>query len=326
MWIAAHVPSFQLSNLPQQSKLEQIQRLWQAQPRETRQHLTDQASRIVGELIAGKNRLQFSYPAVVSVFNSQSQQWEEISVPKRYQKPQTIELLLQGNLHPLQSLLMQLSRLFWSRKPAISVCTAILRYQIAHQLISQLPEEPTVSEAAAEEMSDLANLRANLEMLSIALAFEPAITESQLFAIRYQKAVQQLISRGRSYAQQLSLKMIQTLRQRAERNDLNRGVSVSVPYFDDQKLDLCFYQLQIIPPGRIPFEETYVVQAAQQAKQKVTHDQSLNTETRQHLYEQLDLLEKSFRINPHYVTVGMMFFNNRKRSSEKLSNQRQEIH
>ena len=71
----------------------------------------------------------------------------------------------------------------------------------------------------------------------------------------------QLVNQGRALARYETQQIIDTIRSRAAAHDLNRGLSLSLPYFDDQSLEMRMYEFQVIPAGRIMFTPGFVVRA-----------------------------------------------------------------
>ena len=69
----------------------------------------------------------------------------------------------------------------------------------------------------------------------------------------------QLINQGRALARYEMSGLIEEIQTRAARHDLNRGLSLSVPYFDDQSLTLQQVEFEVIPAGRIMFVPAFVV-------------------------------------------------------------------
>jgi hypothetical protein len=104
----------------------------------------------------------------------------------------------------------------------------------------------------------------------------------------------QMVNQGRALARYQTLQIIQTIKRRAKANDLNRGLSLSLPYFDDQDLEMKLYRFEVIPSGRIMFVPAFVVRAARMEQAKVVQDTRLNYSTRQHLLAELRILEKAF--------------------------------
>jgi hypothetical protein len=82
---------------------------------------------------------------------------------------------------------------------------------------------------------------------------------------------------------------------------LNRGLSISLPYFDDQELELKALEFQIIPPGRIMFILSFVALACRNEQGKVILDTRLNSSTRNHLLGELRLIENAFELEKHTV-------------------------
>ena len=88
--------------------------------------------------------------------------------------------------------------------------------------------------------------------------------------------------------------IIKTIQAAGKAQDLNRGLSLSLPYFDDQVLLIAMHDFEIIPAGRIMFTPALVVRAARQEQVKVAQDTRLSPSTRKHLLEELHNLENAF--------------------------------
>ncbi len=153
-------------------------------------------------------------------------------------------------------------------------------------------------------------MRNYMHRLLLVLAIDPAITGENAFRQRYFGMVSQWTHQGRAYAQYQTLQIIHTIRQRAQQNSLNRGLSLSLPFFDDQALELRTFDFEVIPPGRILFEPFFVVQAVEDAKVRVSGDPSLNDTTKHHLLAELDLLQKSFAFHQHFAPIGLLLQSN----------------
>jgi hypothetical protein len=104
----------------------------------------------------------------------------------------------------------------------------------------------------------------------------------------------QLINQGRALARYEMSGIIEEIRTRAARHDLNRGLSLSVPYFDDQSLTMQEVEFEVIPAGRIMFVSAFVVKSAREEQARVCDDTRLNASTRQHVLQQLKQLEYAF--------------------------------
>jgi hypothetical protein len=104
----------------------------------------------------------------------------------------------------------------------------------------------------------------------------------------------QLINQGRTLANFKTAAIIREIKARAQNGTLNRGLSVSMPYFDDQNLKMAEASFEVIPAGRIMFIPAFVVRAAREEAAKRTQDTRFNTSTRRHLLAQLKTLETAF--------------------------------
>ena len=105
----------------------------------------------------------------------------------------------------------------------------------------------------------------------------------------------QLINQGRALARYKTAMIISEIKRRAGIGNLNRGLSISMPYFDDQNLLMVELHIDIIPNGRIMFVPAFVVRASRNEQAKVAQDTRLNSSTRKHLLEQLKALETAFQ-------------------------------
>ena len=92
------------------------------------------------------------------------------------------------------------------------------------------------------------------------------------------------------------------IRERAAAGSLNRGLSLSLPYFDDQSLQMKVYEFRVIPHGRIMFVPALVVRAAREEQVKVAQDTRLSPSNRNYLLEGLVLLEQAFLPVPSSAT------------------------
>lgn len=107
----------------------------------------------------------------------------------------------------------------------------------------------------------------------------------------------QLINQGRALAKFKTAEIIREIKARADKNNLNRGLSISMTYFDDQELVMTELRFEVIPAGRIMFVPAFVVRSVRGEQAKVTQDTRLNSSTRKHLLAQLTDLETAFQFN-----------------------------
>jgi hypothetical protein len=100
--------------------------------------------------------------------------------------------------------------------------------------------------------------------------------------------------RGRELARLQLEEMIDKIRRRALASALNRGLSLSLPYFDDGSGEMCWREILIIPRGRCLFVPAFVVLAARAEAERVNKDTCLTISTKAHLLELLHTLEEAF--------------------------------
>jgi len=102
------------------------------------------------------------------------------------------------------------------------------------------------------------------------------------------------VEQGRELARLQLQEMIRKIRARARGQRLNRGLTVSLPYFDDTCQELRWREVVIVPRARIPFVPAFVVRASRQEIDRVHGDGRLSEATRAHLVEQLETLAEAF--------------------------------
>lgn len=104
----------------------------------------------------------------------------------------------------------------------------------------------------------------------------------------------QLVNQGRALAVFRAGQIIGTVRQRAAASTLNRGLHLSLPYFDDRSLLMELHEVEVIPPGRIQFAQSFMVRAVRLEEANVSQDTRLSPATRRHLLALLEQLAGAF--------------------------------
>jgi len=104
----------------------------------------------------------------------------------------------------------------------------------------------------------------------------------------------QLVNQGRTLAHYHLEQIIQTIQRRVAEHKLDRGLSLSLPYFNDQTLRIENDNFQVIPAGRVMFIPAFVVLAVRAQAVKVAQDTSLSQSTRRHLLMALSTLEEKY--------------------------------
>lgn len=152
-----------------------------------------------------------------------------------------------------------------------------------------------LARSAADAEAHLASMQRYVHTLHTAVSLAPYIVADAVYQQKRYGILGQLVNQGRALARFETREIIATIQRRAAVNDLNRGLSLSLPYFDDQTLQMKRHDFDIIPAGRIMFIPTLVVLAARKEQAKVIQDTRLDRSTRKHLLEELRMLEEAFQ-------------------------------
>jgi len=147
---------------------------------------------------------------------------------------------------------------------------------------------------ANEAEADIASMQHYLSILHIAVGMAPYMVADEEYQQKRYGILGQLVNQGRALARYEVLEIIQTIKHRSASHDLNRGLSLSLPFFNDQTLAIENYSFEVIPAGRIMFVPAFVVRAAREQEAKIAQDTRLNHSTRKHLLEELRLLDQAF--------------------------------
>jgi hypothetical protein len=155
-------------------------------------------------------------------------------------------------------------------------------------------EDHLLVNSTEDAEAHVASMQRFMEVLHLARGFAPYIVADDQYQQKRYGMLGQLINQGRALARYETREIINTIKARATQNDLNRGLSLSLPYFDDQELTMALESFEVIPQGRIMFVPAFVVRAARAQQAKVADDTRLSSSTRQHLIDELKLLEAAF--------------------------------
>jgi hypothetical protein len=147
----------------------------------------------------------------------------------------------------------------------------------------------------AEAQAHVESMQRFLAILHAAVSLAPYMVADEEYQRKRYGMLGQLVNQGRALARFQTREIISIIEQRAAANDLNRGLSLSLPYFDDQDLEMRSRDFEVIPGGRIMFVPAFVVRAAEEEQVKVAQDTRLDPATRKHLAEELLLLESAFQ-------------------------------
>ncbi len=99
---------------------------------------------------------------------------------------------------------------------------------------------------------------------------------------------------ARQQAHQELAVIIRRIWRRARAHSLDRGLTLSLPYFDDEAMEIREREVEVIPRGRIMFVPAFMVLAARREKEQVAAEAGLSEGTRRHLISLLEVLERQF--------------------------------
>lgn len=147
---------------------------------------------------------------------------------------------------------------------------------------------------ASEAEANIASMQRYLFILHIAVGLAPYMVADEEYQQKRYGILGQLVNQGRALARFEVEEIIDTIKRRSSAHDLNRGLSLSLPYFNDQTLTIENYTFEVIPAGRIMFVPAFVVRAAREQEAKIAQDTRMSQSTRKHLLAELATLEKAF--------------------------------
>jgi hypothetical protein len=145
-----------------------------------------------------------------------------------------------------------------------------------------------------EAEAHIASMQRYLSVLHAAVGLAPYMVADEEYQRKRYGILGQLVNQGRGLARYEVGEIIRTIQSRASSHDLNRGLSLSLPYFNDQTLAMENYSFEVIPAGRIMFVPAFVVRAAREQGAKVAQDTRLSQSTRKYLLAELSTLEQAF--------------------------------
>jgi hypothetical protein len=145
-----------------------------------------------------------------------------------------------------------------------------------------------------EAEAHIASMQHFLNVLFAARSLAPYMVADEEFEKKRYGMLGQLVNQGRALANHRTIEIINIIKTRAREQSLNRGLSLRLPYFDDQDLRVNTHDFVVIPAGRIMFVPAFVVRAALEEQAKVAQDTRFSLSTRRHLLAELQILGDSF--------------------------------
>lgn len=158
-------------------------------------------------------------------------------------------------------------------------------------------QDKLIVNSISEAEAHIASMQRFLTVLFAARSLAPYMVADREFEKKRYGMLGQLVNQGRALARYQTREIIRTIQERAKAQSLNRGLSLSLPYFDDQDLRIESHNFVIIPAGRIMFVPAFVVRAALEEQAKVAQDTRFSHATRTHLMGELQMLGDAFESN-----------------------------
>jgi hypothetical protein len=153
-------------------------------------------------------------------------------------------------------------------------------------------------DSVATAREQVSRLQHYTELLQAAVDLAPYIAADEVYQQKRYGILGQFVFQARALAWHQTGDIIRVVKERSAAGDLNRGLSLSLPYFDDQELTIKNRDFMVIPYGRMSFAPAMVIGAAQDQIIQVIRESSLSPATRIHLIRQLRRIEGAFRSNP----------------------------
>ncbi len=146
----------------------------------------------------------------------------------------------------------------------------------------------------------LVSMKRYLHILNLAITLAPyLIADPECEEKRY-GILGQIVNQGSAMARYEIEEIIQVIKERVRANNLNRGLSLSVTYFNDLSLELENRKIRVIPTGRILFHPAFIVLAVRKERMKNSQDLNMNYSTRKHFQTKLLDLERAFKTTKNH--------------------------
>lgn len=272
------------------------QNLFTTQPPEIQAHLDIQAGSLEQALATGSDLLQFTLPERIAGLVGCG----DIPEAERQQQVHS------KNGSQAEALFQCFQKLEHSTHPSVAASTGLLCWATARRLFfaalqAKRPlafdeQGGLVAESLEQARGRVAALQDDFKKLVWAFRLSPEMDADDEYWRDRERLLRQLFHQGCSLASLETQSIIGTIKQLAQANRLNRGLSLSLPYFDDRALRTKMYNFEVIPPGRILFEGYYVMWAARYEEERVQQDPGLSPGSRRQLLAGLKALEHAFDV------------------------------
>jgi len=151
-----------------------------------------------------------------------------------------------------------------------------------------------LANSLGEAEAQISSMHNYLAILDLAISIAPYMVADEIFLQKHYGILGQLVNQGRALANYQVELLCQTIKHRSSSHELDRGLSISLPFFNDQTLSMETYDFDVIPKGWVMFVPGFVVLAVRAQGAKVAQDMRYNQSTRESLLKELCSLERAF--------------------------------
>ncbi len=233
-------------------------------------------------------------------------------VPKRWRPIRVGNFLTRMRKVSLNAdLINALNNLAANADPVVGSAAQLAAYTAArHILVAHLPsiaritgdfaafddhgERLALSDTKAD--ATIRHLCQYVEWLHVVERLYPGWTASDPYNEIYSTITGQLTEQGRALAHYYTVRLIDELMARWRRGEIARGLTLFIPYLDEQRYQMDTYKVVVVPNARIPFRPQFVVSACRVAQREVRLNPRLSQATRWQLISHLDQLIHAFEI------------------------------
>lgn len=319
------------------AQYSQQKALFQVQPAAVQRMFELQAQLIAKAIDERRSPVHFTLPSEVAWIEDGDGQDLLLTVPCELREQKAGDLM--GFLR-ISDIDQHLSELEACSDKAVSICGRLMRFAVPVYMVrNMLPDNRAVNDGAYapyacqffqpkwvafddndnllvhsmdEAKEKIAAMQHFMTSLRQAEGLAPYMIMDRDYQRKYHNMFGQLVNQGRALARYQTGEIVHVIQKRVERNSLNRGLSISLSYFDDQALEMKIHDFEAIPVGRIGFDPFYVAWAARYEQTRIAEDDEINPSTRKHLLSLLQTLEKAFvglGGKPTSIRTGHDFFN-----------------
>ncbi len=177
--------------------------------------------------------------------------------------------------------------------PCVPVGAARLGFYLPQWVVVDDQQHLLVA-SFAEAMAIFEDMQRYLSMLDTAARLASYIVVDDEYQRKHYGILGQFVNQGRALASYQVAQICETIKRRAAAHDLDRGFSLSLPYFNDKTLAMELYDFDVVPCGRVMFVPAFLVLAVRAEGAKVIQDTRFNRTTRINLVKELYTIERTF--------------------------------